>query len=242
MRKAEDAVSLRQVSERIVPVILDVTDHDSLLAAREEVLSLLKGQKLTALINNAGIAVGGPLAALPLKDFRWQFEVNLFGLLDVTQTFLPLLERGSKIVNISSIAGYVVQPFVGAYAASKHAVEAVSDALRREFLLTDAGIDVVVVQPGNINTPIWEKADEIDLEPYRDGPYFELGQKIKKMAVEEGRKGEEPRRVAETVWGILGRTQNADRYIVSGNWPQEVLMPKGLPPRRLDQLLKKFLS
>lgn len=242
VRKPSDAEALRAISDLIEPVLLDVMDHQSILKAQAVIAASLQGKKLLGLVNNAGIAVGGPLAVLPIDEVRRQFEVNVFGLLDVTQTFLPLLASQGKVIQISSIAGYVTQPFVGAYSASKHALEAVSDALRRELLLIGSELDVVVVQPGNINTPIWEKADEIDLEPYRQTPYYELGGRLKKMAVAGGQQGEDPRMVAETVAGILARKHNKDRYIVSGHWPREVFMPKALPSRWMDRLLKKFLK
>lgn len=239
VRKKSDAESLDALGIR--PILFDVTDYDSIQAAASEVQEALNGKALYALVNNAGVAVGGPLEKLPREDLRWQFEVNVFGLMDVTQALMPLMQGGGKIVNISSIGGVTTQPFIGAYSASKHALEALSDALRKELLMTGSQTDVIVIQPGNIRTPIWDKADEIDLEAYAGTPYYELGEKIKRAAVSGGQNGEPPERVAEYVLGALGRSQNPARYIVSGNWPQEVLLPRALPDRWLDRLTKKVL-
>ncbi|MGE4132936.1 MAG: SDR family oxidoreductase [Bdellovibrionales bacterium] len=137
------------------PVYLDVTKEDSIINCVSEIK---KGSgTLHGLVNNAGIAVGGPVEAVPLEDWRHQFEVNVFGQIRLTQECLPLLrESKGRIVNTSSIAGRLASPFLGPYAASKFAFEAVSDSLRRE--LKRRGVHVSVVEPGPIATPIWEKS------------------------------------------------------------------------------------
>lgn len=133
------------------PVLLDVTEEESIAALAEE----LEGAPLQGLVNNAGTAVLGPLEFIPLDEIRGQFEVNLFGHIAVTQAFLPKLrEARGRIVNISSISGFIGFPFYTAYCASKFAIEGLSDSLRRE--LRDVGISVSIVQPGNIATDIWE--------------------------------------------------------------------------------------
>lgn len=137
------------------PVILDVCDEDSIVACVSKIKKT--SGMLHALVNNAGIAVGGPVEAVSMEDWRRQFETNVFGQIRVTQECLPLLrESKGRIVNISSISGKVASPFMGPYTASKHALEAVSDSLRRE--LHTLGVKVIIVEPGAIATPIWEKS------------------------------------------------------------------------------------
>jgi NAD(P)-dependent dehydrogenase (short-subunit alcohol dehydrogenase family) len=158
VRKAEDAACLQELaSERLLPIMLDVTDPGSIAAARDEVAARIGQSGLDGLVNNAGIAVGGPLEFTPIAEMRRQLEVNVVGMLAVTQAFLPLLRQArGRIVNISSVAGYFATPFMGPYDASKHAVEGMSDALRLE--LQPWGMRVVLVEPGEIATPIWAKS------------------------------------------------------------------------------------
>ncbi|RYZ97580.1 MAG: SDR family oxidoreductase, partial [Proteobacteria bacterium] len=137
-------------------VKLDVTNSAEIRAAQQEVERLTAGSGPIHLINNAGIAVAGPVEGLSLERWREQFEVNVFGLLALTQTLLPHLRRTrGRLINLSSISGLFVSPYLGAYAASKYAVEAISDALRRELL--SAGVKVILIEPGPIATPIWDK-------------------------------------------------------------------------------------
>ncbi|MDH5315648.1 MAG: SDR family oxidoreductase, partial [Gemmatimonadota bacterium] len=165
VRREEDGRRLQaRASERLRPVLLDVTDGPGIAAAVREVASAVGPGGVQGLVNNAGIAVGGPLEFISLEQFRWQFEVNVFGLLQVTQLFLPLIRTGhGRIVNIGSIAGRVASPMVGPYCASKHAVEALTDALRLE--LAPWNLHVSVVEPGVVATPIWDKGvREMDAE------------------------------------------------------------------------------
>ncbi|MBN2580492.1 MAG: SDR family NAD(P)-dependent oxidoreductase [Pirellulales bacterium] len=158
VRNDEAARRLREkASERLTPVTLDVTEAGQIAAVEQNLRQVLGERGLFGLVNNAGIVVAGPLELLPLENFRRQLEVNVTGLLAVTQAFLPLLRKGrGRIVNISSINGAVAPPYMGPYSASKYAVEALSDALRLE--LRHAGVSVSVVAPGPIDTPIWEKS------------------------------------------------------------------------------------
>lgn len=137
------------------PVVLDVCDEESIVACVSQIKKT--SGMLHALVNNAGIAVGGPLEGVSMDDWRRQFETNVFGQIRVTQECLPLLrESKGRIVNISSVSGKLASPFMGPYTASKHALEAISDSLRRE--LKTLGVKVIVVEPGAIATPIWEKS------------------------------------------------------------------------------------
>jgi len=164
VRSAGDAETLKsEAPKHLTPLILDVTDKKAIADAFERVKKEGGEQGLHALINNAGIVIGGPLEAIPLDDLRTQFEVNVIGLVGVTQAFLPLLRKGAKkhgehsrVVNVGSVAGRMAVPFIGAYSASKFAVEAISDALRRE--LAPQNIFVSLIEPGAVQTPIWKKS------------------------------------------------------------------------------------
>ncbi|MGD0900780.1 MAG: SDR family NAD(P)-dependent oxidoreductase [Thermoguttaceae bacterium] len=158
VRSEADADRLKaDCSPRVVPLRLDVTKDDDIAAAAETIRQGVGDAGLAGLVNNAGVAVAGPLEILPLEELRRQFEVNVIGLIAVTRAMLPLVRRArGRIVNISSLNGRIASPYLGPYCASKHAVEALSDALRIE--LRGWGIRVAVVQPGKTSTPIWEKS------------------------------------------------------------------------------------
>ena len=157
---------------RIEPLVLDVTEPASVEAARELVERRTSGRGLDVLVNNAGYALPGPLEELAEADLRGLFDTNLFGLLAVTRAFLPAMrERGlGRVVNVGSIMGRVAMPLLGAYNASKHAVAAVTDALRME--LAPFGVTVVLVEPGALRTGFAARA-LASLDPYRDpgSPY-----------------------------------------------------------------------
>ena len=157
VRKTSDADLHKASGGRVRPVILDVADYESVRRAADEIAEQLQGRGLDGLVNNAGISVAGPLECLPMADFDRQLRVNVSGQVAVTQAFLPLLRRArGRVVFMSSESGRVTLPGLGAYAASKHALEAVADAFRRE--LRSSGVLVSIVEPGSIKTPIWEKA------------------------------------------------------------------------------------
>jgi short-subunit dehydrogenase len=240
VRKEEDAENLKKISDNILPVIMDVTNHESIVKAKENVKEALGNNHLYSIINNAGVAVGGAMERIPIDDLRKQFEVNLFGLMDTTQQFFDLLDNNhAKIINMGSIGGRIAQPLVGAYSASKHALEAVSDALRRELLMTN--IDVIVVQPGMIATPIWDKAEEIDIEQYIGTKYEKISKNIKNIAVTGGKAGEKAEKVGKVVLNILKRKRNKSRYVVSKKPFSEVYLIRMLPDRALDFIMKKLL-
>lgn len=176
VRTGGDAERLKRDFPRdFYPLVFDVRDGAAIHEAKIQVERTLQGAGLDVLVNNAGISINGPMALVPLKALRLQFDVNVNGLLAVTQEFLPLLGfgTGSKyepglIINIGSGAGRITRPYMGPYAASKHAVEALSDAMRRE--LVDFGIKVVLVQPAAVNTAIFQKAKRSE-NPYKDTEY-----------------------------------------------------------------------
>ena len=157
VRREADAERLRsQASERLTPLLLDVTDPEAIAAAARHVAEAVGEAGIAGLVNNAGIAVAGPLEIVPLAELRKQLEVNVIGPIAVTQAFLPLLRKARRIVNMSSVSGRFVVPYLGPYAASKFALEALSDSLRIE--LRTWGIHVALVEPASIATPIWEKS------------------------------------------------------------------------------------
>jgi NAD(P)-dependent dehydrogenase (short-subunit alcohol dehydrogenase family) len=158
VRNREDGIALReQASEQLIPLILDVTDPESVAAATARVTQTVGADGLWGLVNNAGVAVVGPLELVPAMDLRRQFEVNMIGHVVVTQSFLPGLRSGrGRIINIGSVAGTVGFPFLGPYCASKAALRSLTDCLRME--IKPWGIHVAIVEPGAVATPIWEKS------------------------------------------------------------------------------------
>ncbi|MGO9112223.1 MAG: SDR family oxidoreductase [Thermoguttaceae bacterium] len=156
VRKESDGARLRVQSTQIVPLSLDVTDSSQIAAAAETVGRSVGDAGLAGLVNNAGIVVAGPLEILPLDQLRLQLEVNVVGQIAVTQAFLPFLRKArGRIVNMSSMNGRIASPYLAPYAASKHALEAVNNAMRLE--LRAWGIRVSVIEPGATTTPIWDK-------------------------------------------------------------------------------------
>ena len=181
VRKTQDAERLtKEFGEAFVPLTFDITDEPAVQAAARQVRAQLNGETLFGLVNNAGIAIPAPLIYQPTDDFRHQIEVNLIGALIVTKAFVPLLGsdhslRGNpgRIINISSVGGKRGGPFLGAYVASKHALEGLSESLRRELMFH--GIDVIIIGPGAIATPIWDKAENMDTSLYENTEYGEAG-------------------------------------------------------------------
>src|SRR4051794_1580811 len=197
VRRDEDGERLRrQATDRLTPVRLDVTDEAEVGNALGSIADLVGDDGLAGLVNNAGVARGGPIEFLPLDEWRDQFEVNVFGQLAVTKAALPLVRQTrGRIVFIGSIAGRVAAPLVGPYSASKHAIEAIGATLREE--LTPWGIEVSVVEPGVIKTPIWTKgrakADELEATLGDDAArlYKDQMEEIKASLEKNDRRGVE---------------------------------------------------
>lgn len=244
VRKSEDGAALQQaIGDRVTPLLLDVTNTDQIAAAQATVAATVGENGLAGLVNNAGIAVGGPLEFMPLAEFHQQMQVNVYGALAVTQAFLPLLRQATgRIVNMSSISGLAASPFLGPYAASKFALEALSDALRLE--LRPWGIGVVLVEPGNIATPIWQKglafADQLEArlpaqaqEYY--GPIFPF---MRAMLTRS--RGTPADAVAQVVEQALTVQQPKTRYLV-GNDARLRTWIERLPTRWRDGLIASRL-
>jgi len=243
VRKNEDGERLtREFGANFVPLVFDVTDSAAITAARQQVQKALGTEGLGGLINNSGVAAGGPLLLQDPALFRRNFEVNVFGLLAVTREFAPLLgateypqSLPGRILNISSVAGKLAVPFMGGYVSSKHAVEGLSHVLRRELLLY--GIDVIIVGPGAVNTPIWDKGD--DIGPYRNTPYFKPLAGFLAYFVKEGKKGFPPEEFGEKIATIFEAEKPKTRYALVPHKFAGWVLPRWLPDRTLDKLIGK---
>ncbi len=246
VRTVEDQVRLEDIDRNIQCFILDVTQPESIKKAFAEIEPLLNSAKRVSLVNNAGITVPGPMEGLKLKDLRFQFDVNFFGLIEWTQLLLPLIRKTQgKIMNMSSISGLVVSPFLGAYGASKFAVEAVSDALRRELLRF--GVEVILIEPGPIRTPIWAKGIEKQhqmedlLRPGTAKLYEkEIARVVDKVSLttEKALPAED---VAKVILKCMKRSSNPARIMVVSLpvWFQ-IKLVQWSPTKWMDKALSKF--
>jgi NAD(P)-dependent dehydrogenase (short-subunit alcohol dehydrogenase family) len=221
-------------------VLLDVTDEAQIRAVAERV------DELHGLVNNAGIAVAGPLEFLPIENFRRQLEVNVTGQVAVTQALIPALRRArGRIVFMGSIAGKSALPFLGAYAAAKHALEAIADALRVE--LAPWGIEVAIVEPGSIKTPIWTRsAAEADklletMDPRLDELYGPTIARFRRIALERGGAGRPAEHVAAVVEKALTASRPPTRRLVG----RDARIRAGLellPDRLRDRIYQRVLA
>jgi NAD(P)-dependent dehydrogenase (short-subunit alcohol dehydrogenase family) len=249
VRKAEDAESLRREAAhgRVEPVMLDVTEPGSIRDAREAIERSVADAGLAGLVNNAGIANAGPIEFLPVEDFQRVLDVNLTGQYAVTQAFLPLIRRGrGAIVFITSIGGLVATPFMSPYHASKFGLEAVADSLRRELL--PWGVRVVIVEPGSIATPIWDKgADNFAAAEPKMGPeaqrmYGRQIEAMKKTIRETGERGIAPEEVAKVVSKAIASESPKARYLVG----RDALVSKAastlLGDRLFDRIMRRSMK
>jgi NAD(P)-dependent dehydrogenase (short-subunit alcohol dehydrogenase family) len=247
VRKQADADRLRsEFGANFTPLLFDVTDEAAVLAAARQVRAALDGATLTGLVNNAGIAVAGPVLELSADEFRRQMDVNVIGPIIATQAFGPLLGsdpslKGPKgrIVMISSVAGKNGNPLMSAYSASKHAIEGLSESLRREMMLF--GIDVIIVAPGAVKTPIWGKAEEVDVSPYKNSPFFPPLERIRKFMLHLGEIGLPPEKIAETIAEALTSAHPKVRYQVTPD-PMWHVITSVLPKRTVDRIIAKRLG
>ena len=243
VRNITDAATLqRQGASGLIPLLLDVTDEVLIKKAQVIVSEYVGNNGLYGLVNNAGIAVVGPLEAVPIPDLRRQLEVNVIGQIAVTQAFLPLIRQArGRIVNMGSIAGRGAMPLMGPYAASKFALEAMTDALRLE--LQQWGIGVSIVEPGAIATPIWEKSgkDAADLEAAMPrellSMYAMLVAAVRKVVGEASARAIAAETVAQAVEHALTAPRPKTRYLVGTDAKLRALMIKLLPDRLSDAVL-----
>jgi NAD(P)-dependent dehydrogenase (short-subunit alcohol dehydrogenase family) len=247
VRKIADGEALRsRGSTRLTPLLLDVTDEQSIRHAAAFVDSRVGAAGLFGLVNNAGVVVAGPLEAVPIPDLRRQLEINVIGQVAVTQAFLPLIRKArGRIVNMGSIAGRATMPLMGPYSASKFALEAVTDALRLE--LQPWGIRVSIVEPGAIATPIWEKSQrdgaalEAAAPPAMTELYRDAIAAVKEAVVEAARRAIPPDAVARAVEHALLAPRPKTRYLVGTDAKIRALMAKVLPDRLADWLLTRII-
>jgi len=246
-KTADGEVLKRQVSESLTPLALDVTDAGSIAAAVVAVAREVGGAGIAGLVNNAGIVVAGPLEFLPLDALRKQFEVNTIGHVAVTQAFLGLIRQGrGRIVNIGSSSGFLSTPFLGAYCASKFAMEAITDALRME--LGPWGIGVSLVDPGNIATPIWQKslaaADELTRHlPAVAHELYGRGISVARAAAQkEAVHSSPPEVVARAVEHAFTAKRPRTRYYVGKDASLQAVLARFLPDRVMDRLIMKHLG
>ncbi|MBW5437881.1 SDR family oxidoreductase [Bradyrhizobium canariense] len=247
VRKQADADRLMgEFGANFTPLLFDVTDEAAVLAAARKVREALGGETLAGLVNNAGVAVAGPVLELSVDDFRRQMEINVIGPVIATQAFGPLLGadpslKGPKgrIVMISSVAGKNGNPLSAPYSTSKHAIEGLSESLRRELMLF--GIDVIIVAPGAVKTPIWSKAEQIDLSVYQNSPYLPALNKVRAFMMKLGETGLPAERIAEVVFEALTAERPKVRYQITPDRTRH-LMTATLPKRVVDRIIAKRLG
>ncbi len=247
VRREEDAAALRVAgSDRLVPVMLDVTDAGQIAAAVELVGKEVGEAGLDGLVNNAGIAVLSPLETIPVEDFRRQIEVNLTAQVAVTQAFLPLIRRATgRIVFVSSIGGRMALPFGGPYHASKFGIEAVADCLRQE--LRPWKIDVAVIEPGSIDTAIWESgeriADEVSERAHdsQDELYGKTIERFRGAVKRTAKRGIHPDKVARAIAHALTAGRPRTRYLVGADARGQALARRVLPDRAFDALVARVM-
>ena len=245
VRNQADADRLKaEFGANFTPLKFDVTDEAAVLAAAREVRSALNGETLAGLVNNAGIAVAGAVLEISADALRKQMEVNVIGPIISTQAFGPLLGsdpslKGPKgrIVMISSVAGKAGNPLASAYSASKHAVEGLSESLRREMMLF--GIDVIIIAPGAVKTPIWGKSDKAELAT--NSPYAPALEKIRAFTRHLSEIGLPPEKIAERIFEALTSANPKVRYQITPD-PMRHLIMSVLPKRTVDKLIAKRLG
>jgi NAD(P)-dependent dehydrogenase (short-subunit alcohol dehydrogenase family) len=243
VRSAADGDALTKgATGDLRPLILDVTKQDQVDAAVAVVAGTLGNRRLTGLVNNAGIAKMGPLGIQPLKDFEAHFAVNVFGMLRVTQACLPLLgsdpaREGApgRIVTITSVGGRIASPFLGAYTATKHANEAMTDTLRRELAIY--GIDAIAIGPGSVRTPIWDKAEKDNAEgPYADSDWGASLKKFEQAMFKGGQTGLPPEKIAAVIETALSARKPKARYAPVPDKLTNFTIATRLPKRVLDNI------
>ena len=246
VRKPEDAESLRtEASDRLTPVTLDVTDPEQIAAAAEQV-ERESPDGLDGLVNNAGVAVPGPLETIPLEDLRQQLEVNLVAYVAMTQALLPQIRRAEgRVVFLSSIGGRIAFPFGGPYHASKFATEAIGDVFRQE--LRPWGIKVALIEPGSIDTPIWERGksrgEEIEAKsPQTNLLYGAAIEKFKKVIEDTAERGIPPEKVAKAISHALEAERPKSRYLVGLDAKLQARLKPLIPTALFDRVVARQLN
>lgn len=242
VRRHEDGNALRaEASARLRTPVLDVTQQ----ATIDDLVDELGDRPLAGLVNNAGIAVAGPLEYVPLDAVRRQLEVNVIGPVAMIQALMPGLRAGvGRIVNVGSVGGRTAAPFVGPYSASKYAIEAVTDSLRQE--LRPWGMHVAVIEPGSVATPIWDKgrqgADELEsaLSPQARERYGPALLALGKLTTRLAARGVPPERVAKAVEHALTAPRPRTRYLVGADARVQLGLRAVLPDRIGDAVFARL--
>ncbi len=248
VRKESDGERVRSaLGDAFTPLLFDVTDEAGVRAGAERVRAQLNGQTLKGLVNNAGIATPGPVLHQPLADYRKQIEVNLVGAFTVTQAFTPLLGADrtlkgppGRIVNITSLGGKIGSPFLAGYCSAKHGLEGLSESTRRELLMY--GIDVVIVGPGAVKTPIWDKAEAMDASTYARTDYGPAMGKLSEFMARGARDGLPVERVGELVHHVLTTRRPRVRYALAPSLLFDWIVPRLLPRRMIDRYFAQRLG
>lgn len=250
VRKASDASRLsEEMGESFHPLVFDVTDFEAIDNAAQALETKIGAEGLGGLVNNAGIAQAGSLMDISMEAFRYQFEVNVFGLVKVTQAFLPLLgarenhtPMPGRILQVSSASGKFGMPFMSAYVGSKHAIEGVSHSIRRELI--KFGIDVVIVGPGPVKTPIWKKS-----MPEEESAYFEDSVYSESLKIYQARilgttikKALDSAYAAKVMVDIFEKKNPKVRYSLMAGKFQNWTLPRLLPDRFLDKYIGKAIK
>jgi len=248
VRNNKDATRVSsELGSNFVPLLFDVTNEDAVKASVKQVGDLLENQTLAGLINNAGIAVFGAVQNLTAEEFKYQFDVNLLGVFHCTQAYMDLLgadksrngEPG-KIINISSVSGELGMPFMAAYNMSKFGLEGFSESLRRELMLF--GIDVVVVAPGPVKTPIWTKVDKIGMiKRYDNSAFRKVFSKMLHFTDVLEKTAVSPEVIAARVMSILAKKNTKTRYRIDAQRFQNMLLTM-LPRRMADKMIAKQMG
>ncbi|UYP48641.1 hypothetical protein NEF87_004926 [Candidatus Lokiarchaeum ossiferum] len=236
-RKEGDLQDLGRIPN-VIPIKLDVTKNEQIEQAFQEISDRKTG--LFGLINNAGIVHAGPTMDLDVEELKHQFDVNFFGVHRVTKQFFPLIKKSKgKIVMIGSGAGIIANPFFAPYSSSKFALEGYTDSLRRELLLY--GIQVVIIEPGMVKTPIWDKGEAL-LGNYNGDMLKKEASGIGSMAVQTARDiGLPPEKIASLIYKILTKKNPKPRYAIVPNYWMRQLMLK-MPTRMLDRFILKKMQ
>jgi NAD(P)-dependent dehydrogenase (short-subunit alcohol dehydrogenase family) len=248
VRKEADADELRRLgSDRLAPVTIDVTDSKQIDSAREQVAEAVGDGGLVGLVNNAGVGGGGPIEFMPLDELRRTLEINLVGQVAVTQAFIPLLRKAKgTIVFIASIGGRVASPFMSPYNTSKFGIEALGESLRQE--LRPWEIDVVVVEPGSIDTEIWSKGSEQVRERSDALPedarrlYGRQLSRFGEVLSETASRGIPPEKVAEVVWKAIDSDNPRYRYLVGTDAKIAARLKGALPDRTFTKLAARQMK
>lgn len=245
---AGERLALEAKAGTVMPIALEVTDPAQIAEAAERVgheVARSSGGGLDALVNNAGIGIGGPLELIEAEDLQRQFDVNVFGQIAVTKAMLPALRSArGRIVFVSSIGGRVAMAFTAPYAASKHAVEAFADALRVE--LHRSKVKVALIEPGSVATPIWDKsrseADKVTIPPQLQEFYGRVPAAMDKALADTAARGVPPEQVAETIERALTTSRMRSRYVVGRDARAMLIAKSVLSDHLFDRLARRVLG